>query len=60
MDIAGIAVTHALKSIGFPEVQDCRIGKILEYNASSLEEATAIAKSQTNDIMENFKVEELL
>jgi phosphoribosylformylglycinamidine synthase subunit PurS len=56
LDIAGIAVTGALHSLGFTNVKDVRLGKILEYNAASLEEAHDIARSQTNEIMEDFKV----
>ena len=58
LDNAGNAVTQALKYLGFPEVNSVRIGKILEYNANSLEEALAIAESQTNEVMEDFYVEE--
>ena len=58
LDNAGNAVTQALKYLGFPEVNSVRIGKILEYNANSLEEARAIAESQTNEVMEDFYVEE--
>ena len=57
LDNAGYAVTQALKYLGFPEVNSVRIGKILEYNANSLEEARAIAESQTNEVMEDFYVE---
>ena len=57
LDNAGTAVTQALKYLGFPEVNSVRIGKILEYNANSLEEARAIAESQTNEVMEDFYVE---
>ena len=57
LDNAGNAVTQALKYLGFPEVNSVRIGKILEYNANSLEEARAIAESQTNEVMEDFYVE---
>ena len=59
LDNAGMAVTHALKTIGFDTVQDVRIGKILTYQAKDLEEAEAIAKSQVNEVMENYVVEEI-
>ena len=58
LDIAGIAVTGALQSLGFTNVKDARLGKILEYIAVSLEEAYDIARSQTNEIMEDCKVVE--
>jgi phosphoribosylformylglycinamidine synthase subunit PurS len=57
LDIAGNTVTEALRHLGFTEVSNVRIGKILEYNADSLEEARAIAESQTNEVMEDFYVE---
>ena len=59
LDNAGMAVLSALNRLGFTTVNDVRIGRILEYTANSLEEAKAMAKSQTNEVMENFKVEEI-
>mgnify|MGYP001567399987 FL=1 len=59
LDNAGNAVTHALKYLGFSEVNSVRIGKILEYNADSLEQACAIAESQTNEVMEDYEVNEI-
>ena len=59
LDNAGLAVSSALNSLGWNEVKDVRIGKTLEYNASSLEEAESIAKSQTNEVMEFYEVEKL-
>lgn len=59
LDNAGNAVKHALHSLGFPEVNDVRIGKILIFEARSLDEATKMAKSQTNEVMEFFEIEEL-
>ena len=59
LDNAGNAVTHALKYLGFPEVNSVRIGKILEYNADSLEQAIEIAESQTNEVMEDHSVTEI-
>jgi phosphoribosylformylglycinamidine synthase PurS subunit len=59
LDNAGNAVTHALKYLGFSEVNSVRIGKILEYNADSLEQAIEIAESQTNEVMEDHSVTEI-
>lgn len=56
LDNAGMAVTHALKTMGFETIQDVRIGKILIFDANSLEEADEIAKSQTNEVMETYEV----
>ena len=59
LDNAGVAVKAALKNIGFEGVNDVRIGKILEYDASSMEEALEIANSQTNEVMEYNEVKEI-
>jgi len=59
LDNAGMAVTGALNSMGWPEVKDVRIGRILEFDAPSLEKANEIAKSQTNEVMEFYEVEKL-
>jgi phosphoribosylformylglycinamidine synthase subunit PurS len=56
LDNAGLAVTHALKTMGFETIQDVRMGKILIFDANSLEEADEIAKSQTNEVMETYEV----
>lgn len=56
LDNAGMAVTHALNTMGFETIQDVRIGKILIFDANSLEEADEIAKSQTNEVMETYEV----
>jgi phosphoribosylformylglycinamidine (FGAM) synthase PurS component len=58
LDNAGMGVTLALKSIGFSEVENVRIGRTLDYNADSLEDAENIAKSQTNEVMEYYEVKE--
>ena len=58
LDIAGIAVTGALHSLGFTNVKDARLGKILEYNVYRQKAAYDIARSQTNEIMEDCKVVE--
>ena len=59
LDNAGMAVTHALKTIGFDTVQDVRIGKILTYQAKDLEEAEAIAKALVNDGREIYVGDEI-
>jgi len=59
LDNAGMAVTKALHNLGFPEVNDVRIGKTLIFDAQSLDEATQIVKSQTNEVMEYFEIGEL-
>ena len=58
LDNAGKATTKALESLGFVGVLDTRIGKTIELdcNPSDIE---AIAKSVTNEVMENYKIEEI-
>ena len=58
LDNAGKATTKALESLGFAGVLDTRIGKTIELdcNPSDIE---AIAKSVTNEVMENYKIEEI-
>ena len=34
LDNAGQTVTYALQSLGWPEVQDVRIDKVIEFNLS--------------------------
>ena len=58
LDNAGNAVTHALSSIGFDTVKDVRIGKILFVELDHADEDLIhrIAKSQTNEVMEDYSV----
>ena len=58
LDNAGKATTRALKSLGFDDVANVRIGKItvLECSAEKIEK---IAKSITNEVMETYKIEEI-
>jgi len=61
LDNAGQTVTYALQSLGWPEVQDVRIDKVIEFDLeeSDWQKAEAIAKSQTNEVMEYYKLEEI-
>ena len=54
LDNAGQTVTYALQSLGWPEVQDVTIDKVIEFDLeeSDWKKAEAIAKSQTNEVME--------
>ena len=58
LDNAGQTVTYALKSLGWPEVENVRIDKLIEFNLeeSDWEKANAIAKSQTNEVMEYYEL----
>ncbi|MBV6478107.1 MAG: Phosphoribosylformylglycinamidine synthase subunit PurS [Ignavibacteria bacterium] len=64
LDPQGKAVEHSLKSLGFDEIEDTRIGKHIELkiNTSSKEEAEKISKEAcskllANPVMEDFKIE---
>ena len=61
LDNAGQTVTYALQSLGWPEVQDVRIDKVIEFDLeeSDWKKAEAIAKSQTNEVMEYYELEEI-
>ena len=61
LDNAGQTVTYALKSLGWPEVENVRIDKIIEFTLSEpgWEKAEKIAKSQTNEVMEYYELEEV-
>ena len=61
LDNAGQTVTYALQSLGWPEVQDVRIDKVIEFDLkeSDWQKAEAIAKSQTNEVMEYYELEEI-
>ena len=61
LDNAGQTVTYALQSLGWPEVQDVRIDKVIEFDLeeSDWDKAEAIAKSQTNEVMEYYELEEI-
>ena len=64
LDPQGKAVEHSLKSIGFSEIEDTRIGKHIELkiNAKSKEAAEKISREAcekllANSVMEDFKIE---
>jgi len=58
LDNAGNAVIRALDQLGFPQATDVRIGKILEIELDRYDDELAekMAKSQANEVMEDFKV----
>ena len=58
LDNAGKATTKALESLGFDCVLDTRIGKTIELDCTP-SDVEAIAKSITNEVMENYKIEEI-
>ena len=58
LDNAGKATTKALESLGFNDVINTRIGKIIELQCGA-EQIERIAKSITNEVMEIYKIEEI-
>ena len=62
LDNAGQTVTYALKSLGWPDVENVRIDKIIEFelDKADWDNAEAIAKSQTNEVMEYYELEEII
>ena len=61
LDNAGQTVTYALRSLGWPEVKDVRIDKLIEFELKTpdWDKAERIAKSQTNEVMEYYELEEV-
>jgi phosphoribosylformylglycinamidine synthase len=64
LDPKGKAAHHALQNLGLTNIEDVRIGKLVEMNieAASKEEAktlaeTACEKLLANEVMEDFTVE---
>lgn len=64
LDPKGKAAHHALKNLGLTDVQDVRIGKLIELdiNASSESDAKKVAESAckqllANEVMEDFSIE---
>ena len=64
LDPQGKAIEHSLKSLGYDEIEDTRIGKYIELkiNAKSGKEASDIAgkaceKLLANPVMEDYEFE---
>ena len=56
LDNAGKATTKALESLGFNNVLDVKIGKTITLICDE-SDVENIAKSQTNEVMENYNIE---
>lgn len=56
LDNAGKAITRALQALGFNNVQNVRIGKILFLTCKS-SDIEKIIKTQVNEVMETYTVE---
>ncbi len=64
LDVQGTAVKRALEGLGFAEVKDLRMGKVLELELEAQDPARARArldemcrKLLANPVMEDFTVE---
>ncbi len=60
LDPQGKAVCHALRSLGFPEVKDVKIGKqiILDIDTEDNETAKAKVKSMCEELLANTVIED--
>ncbi len=66
LDPQGLAVTHALSSLGFGEVKDARLGKLIELELDEVDPAQArkrleqmCEKLLANTVIEEYRVEEI-
>ena len=57
-DNQGTAVAAALRNLGFPEVIDCRIGKMYEIDCEG-DDIEKIVKNISNEVMEDYTIEEI-
>lgn len=64
LDVQGKAVAGALKDLGFPEVQNARVGKVIELELAGADAAAAEAqvkemceKLLANTVIESYRVE---
>lgn len=60
LDPQGKAVNHALTNLGFDEIQDVRIGKLIEMElkASNRKEAEEMAEQACKKLLANPVIEE--
>jgi len=64
LDPQGKAVAHGLHALGFGEVEDVRVGKMIELQLGESDPATAEARVRAmctkllaNEVIEDFQVE---
>jgi phosphoribosylformylglycinamidine synthase len=61
LDPQGRAIQHALEGLGFPDVAEVRVGKIIELDVADGTTEAQISdmakKLLANTVIENFKVE---
>ena len=56
LDNAGKAVTGALKTLGFKDVQDVRIGRTYELECEE-KDIEKIERNLPNEVMEDYRIE---
>lgn len=60
LDSAGRTVTGALQKLGFPEVKETRIGKLIEFQIDEVDEARVkemCDKLLANPVIEDYRIE---
>lgn len=60
LDSAGRTVAQSLQKLGFSEVSDARIGKVIELEVDSLDEGRIdemCRKLLANPVIENYRIE---
>ncbi|PZU48931.1 phosphoribosylformylglycinamidine synthase subunit PurS [Sandaracinobacter neustonicus] len=61
LDPQGRAIQHALEGLGFPDVAEVRVGKVIELDVADGTTEDQVAdmarKLLANTVIENFKVE---
>jgi phosphoribosylformylglycinamidine synthase len=64
LDPQGKAVEHGLHALGFPEVSEVRVGKVIELRLDARDAAAAEARVRAmctqllaNEVIEDFQVE---
>ena len=66
LDAPGKAVVERLQNLGFSEVKDARVGKLIELDVQSADRENALARLQlmcekllVNDAIEEFDIQSL-
>ena len=59
LDNAGKAVTRALITLGYVNVENVRIGKTIYINETTEKQIKLIAIALTNKVMENYTIEKV-
>jgi phosphoribosylformylglycinamidine synthase len=60
LDSAGRTVAGSLQKLGFGEVDECRIGKLIELKVATFDEARVKAMCDqllANPVIENYRIE---